>query len=261
MKQPVEQLQKLVRKFSGVGYVPLDLPPFEPDDPDLWHRLYAKEAGNVLYKPTDESDFGVNYRKSTHFWGCVPFANEDDAEVMDPTQFFVTKRVHWELDFPKLWARIQEELPFDYVERVTLWNSRREVKGHKDKHWKIEREHHPLMKWPSEFRIEIYSENAGQTFRIRPNADGETGAGYMPVREDPMANCKLPDLCTNSWAFRNELMVHGTRYSGNNKHLLIVQGIFDVDKVEALLQRSVNTWSDYVVPAERQAFDQYLEQQ
>lgn len=259
MKQPVEQFNKLVDKFSHIGFIPLDVPRFEPDNWADWHNQYHIDSSNVEYHPLDMSPAAIKYRETVHFWGCCPFANIDDAIVDDPSQFFTTRRVHWEGKFPHLWDNIQKILPFKRVDVVTLWNSKREVKGHKDQHWNVSKEHHHLMRWPSEFRIEIYSENPVDVFRVRPKSDDEVGAGFMNTLKinEEMATCVMPPT-TNSWAFRNEGMVHGSKYLGCNKHLLLVRGIFDVDKLDDLFSRSISKYEDYLIPSSKDEFSKFM---
>jgi hypothetical protein len=93
------------------------------------------------------------------------------------------------------------------------------------------------------FRIKLYDENPEETLYFLEN----TTKPYEHGKDTQIRS--VPG--TNSWAWNNLRVKHGSVYNpGYKKFLVISTGIVDPKKYETLMDKSINLYKDYCVVSE-----------
>ena len=115
--------------WSQVPYVPLNIPRVEPDDWDLFWKLWNEKQSDITR--------GLN---ETQYWrGLCCWLNPS----IDSSKFNYSNTVvdDWSGHFPRMFKTIQECLPWYSMEKVVLWSNINEVDPHFDPDAEIGRAH------------------------------------------------------------------------------------------------------------------------
>jgi hypothetical protein len=234
-------------KWTKVPWIPLDIPKIEPDDWDLFWKLWNEKAGEVSRV----------YPQTEPVWKGLGIYTRPDIDV---SKFNYPKQVfeNWEPYFPKMFAAIKNSLPYASIEKVVLWSNVNEVQPHFDPDYQI-------FPFPDSLRIMLWDTNEGPTFYMSPWPERTSAYSPQPVtvRNGPSAHgfkshratddmrmyVDLPKD-TNSFLFNNGAFVHGADLA-KPKIIMAVKGIPSIYKWLATLESSYIKYKDYIPTFER----------
>lgn len=229
-------------KWTSVPWVPVDVPKIEPDDWDLFWKLWNEK----------NSDITRGNPKESQYWkGLCCWLNP----AIDHTKFNYSNTVvdDWSGHFPKMFEQIRNCLPFYSIEKIVLWSNINEVNPHFDPDVVI-------YPFPDSLRVMIWDTNEEPTFYVGkwPKRDAEfnpatvavktggTGYGIKSSRipEDKRMYVNLPPD-TNTFVFNNGAFLHGARLA-KPKIIMAIKGRIDVYKWLKALESSYNKYKDYI---------------
>lgn len=191
-------------KWSNVPYVPLAIPRIEPDDWDLFWKLWHEKQSDITR--------GLN---ETQFWrGLCCWLHPS----IDHTKFNYSNTVvdDWSHHFPRMFEAIRSCLPFYSLEKVVLWSNINEVTPHFDPDAVV-------YPWPDSLRIMLWDSNEKPTFymcrwpdrtdEFNPPAivqrnKGAYGVNAKRIPQEQRMYVDLP-IDTNSFVFNNGAFLHG----------------------------------------------------
>lgn len=237
----LDSVPKLVEKYTSVGALPLALPKFELDDTEAFWRIWNDQVVPVDRQHIDRGALGK------------------DAPVMSFTQWdglalyedeTLLAKAAWNTKIsgalastqPKFLKSIFEQLPFNRIRSVRLWSANREVRAHYDGNMPPSLD--GVLRFPTEIRIMLDDQNPAETFWLTPVAK------HNPQTEVPQVDkhyVKLP-IDTNTFAWNNEDFLHGADFDPQyRKILVVIKGWVDVDRLESLLDQSINKYPEYII--------------
>jgi len=217
-----DEIKQLEQQFGKYIYVPLALPVFELPDKEhfmsWWDRHAIKPQKKVSEFLAPEIDYvsaeAINLiEKHKHLW--TPNLQTDN---------FIK-------EFPRLWQQFHDLLPIDIIS-LKMWSSFIPFKEHRDPG--------ELIDIPMSFRIMLFDENPEQTLFILDNPTKPYYCG------EDIQIPRVPN--TNSWAWNNLRVKHGSVYTpGYKKVLVLTTGIVNVKSYEKLMNKSINIYKDYCI--------------
>lgn len=217
----IPKLEKLEKKFGKYMYVPLDVPPIRPLDPEAFRTWYFENAKQIRKIKADVAG-------STQYDG--------------PTFYSIDSPYHrrggtiWERNPVDMLARFPEigiglkELPFDSSPDYMLWSSMRMVRPHRDEG--------PWFDLPCSFRVVLYDSNPAPTLFLQEDMPGaKSHPAWRKLQYSPESNV---------FAWNNLRTKHGSTHNPENTKVLMIlgQGYFNLDKYEALVERSIERFKD-----------------
>ena len=228
--------------WTNVPWLPLDIPRIEPDDWDLFWKLWNEK----------NSDITRGNPKESQYWkGLCCWLNPS----IDHTKFNYSNTVidDWSRHFPKMFAQIRACLPFVSLEKIVLWSNINTVNPHFDPDAVI-------YPFPDSLRIMLWDTNEQGTFymnkwpartedfnplpvTVRTNG---TGYGIKPERvpvEDRMYVNLPPE--TNTFVFNNGAFLHGADLA-KPKIIMAVKGRPNIYKWLKALEASYNKYKDVI---------------
>lgn len=193
-------------------YTPLDLPRIEPDDWDIFWKIWNDHAKPMYKKLKGGWEF---YRPDKSLWHGIDIYKETEKIHAWPAPYY---DIQYEL--PNLYNLIKT-LPLT-VERARLVESKESFGAHTDDN---------VDKWVA--RAHFYNQAAhGQWFFTAPGGIGEKF--YMSGPED-----------TNWFAFNDRHCWHGTDYDSNRPKILLQ--IYTTNMPDELISRSIDKYKGYTI--------------
>lgn len=239
------EIASIDHKWTAVPWVPVDYPKIEPDDWDLFWKLW-EEKHAVVGRPDIA---GQNYWEGLCIW-LHP--------AIKPDQFNYSGTVvdDWSLHFPKMFADINACVPWLNIEKIVLWSNVNEVHGHFDPD-KV------IYPWPDSLRIMLWDTNDSPTFYMTKWPDrtpgfnpplvtqrkGARGYGIKPhIRPvDKRMYVNLPPD-TNTFLFNNGAFIHGADLA-KPKIIMAIKGDLDIFKLLKHLESSYEKYKEYIPDA------------
>jgi hypothetical protein len=227
-------------KWTPVKWLPLDVPRIEPDDWELFWKLWNEKQSDI-----------TRGLKETQFWkGLCCYLNPE----IDHTKFNYKNTVidDWTNHFPKMFQQLFDCLPFHSIEKVVLWSNINEVTPHIDPDAVI-------YPWPDSLRVMIWDTNDGPTFWISEwperTADYDpkpisvrTGAAYgvnaAMVPHEKRTYVDLPPD-TNTFVFNNGAFLHGADLA-KPKIIMAIKGRPKINEWLKALEPSYNKYKDWI---------------
>jgi hypothetical protein len=217
------KITELEKRFGKYLFVPLALPIFEL--PDQQHFLsWWSTHQQVVSKIKEDivvKEYGFKGFES------VDILNKfnEEWESNNQTTSFVK-------EFPKLYQQFFDQLPCKELMRITMWSSIRDIPEHRD--------NAEFIDLPGSFRIKLYDENPSESLYIFENT-------LAPYNNYPAQ--ALPTLTrTNSFVWNNLRTKHGSIYNPQYKKIIaLIIGLVDIEKYEALLTTSINTFGSQCI--------------
>jgi hypothetical protein len=221
------EILELEKKYGKYLYVPLALPVFEMPEKDHFFSWW-KERSIVPSKIGD-----------SHVSPGTGYASAESVDLIDTSgiSFWTANKQtdSFIKEFPILWQQFNDLLPMSNIIALRLWSSFIPFTEHRD--------HGELIDIPMSFRIKLYDENPEETLYFLEN----TTKPYEHGKDTQIRS--VPG--TNSWAWNNLRVKHGSVYNpGYKKFLVISTGIVDPKKYETLMDKSINLYKDYCVVSE-----------
>lgn len=220
------ELEAIDFKWTAIPWLPLDIPRIEPDDWDLFWKLWNEKVSTV-----GSINIGRNGElKSNPLWqGLCIWKNPE----VDPTKFNYPHQLFddWEAHFPNMFKTIKECLPYLSLEKILLWQNINEIEPHFDPDLQ-------LWPWPESMRVMLWDSNDSPTFYMTkwPERTSEfdmplitnrtQGRGYgfksERVPDGGKMYVNLPPE-TNSFVFNNGAFVHGADLA-KPKIIMVIKG-------------------------------------
>jgi hypothetical protein len=236
------EITTIDHKWTSVPWLPLDIPRIEPDDWDLFWKLWHEKNDDITRgKP-----------KESQYWkGLCCWLNP----AIDHTKFNYSNTVvdDWSMHFPKMFEQIRNCLPFYSIEKIVLWSNINEVNPHFDPDAVI-------YPFPDSLRIMLWDTNEEGTFYMNKWPErseefnpppvtvrsGGTGYGIKSNRvpEEKRMYVNLPPD-SNTFVFNNGAFLHGARLA-KPKIIMAIKGRPDIYKWLKALESSYNKYKDYI---------------
>lgn len=237
----LDSVPRLVEKYSGIGAFPLALPRFELDDTEAFWRVWNAEVATVDRQHIDRGALGKDapVMSFTQWEGLAMY---EDKTLLSKAAWNTRISTALATTQPKFLKSVFEQLPFNRIRSVRLWSANREVRAHYDGNMPPSLD--GVLRFPTEIRIMLDDQNPHETFWLTPVAK------HNPQTEVPQVDkhyVKLP-IDTNTFAWNNEDFLHGADFDPKyRKILVVIKGWVDVDRLESLLDQSLNKYPEYII--------------
>jgi hypothetical protein len=237
----LDSVPKLVEKYSGIGALPLALPRFELDDAEAFWRVWNEEVVAVERQHIDRGAIGKDapVMSFTQWEGLAMY---EDATLLSKAAWNTRISTALATTQHRFLKSVFEELPFRRIRSVRLWSANREVRAHYDGNMPSSLD--GVLRFPTEIRIMLDDQNPCETFWLTPVAKHNPQAQVPQVDKHYV---KLP-IDTNTFAWNNEDFLHGADFDPQyRKILVVIKGWIDVDRLESLLDQSINKYPEYII--------------
>lgn len=229
----LDRVKILGKKYRPIRWLPLDVSRFELDKAkflEWWDResidilRTAPDVAEPWSKENHPLGLDSNWHKP-QFKGC-------DIYYIDPPNFESHRQIGWRMKlkndsmFTPLIEQIMDTLPIYQLHAVYIWESVRDVYPHRDNtyYWDI----------PTEMRIMLFDDNDPITEKTLYVADVDHGdMNYISLPKD-----------TNTFIWSNGSQLHGSDYHGKRKQLIAMNCIYDLNKYEKLIDKSIDKYKD-----------------
>ena len=221
--------------------MPLALPRFVLDDVNEFWRIWNSEVTAVARQHIDRGALGKD-NPVMSFTQWEGLALYEDSTLLS--------KAAWNTKISTALATSQHEflksvfklLPFKRIRSVRLWSANREVRAHYDGNLPASLD--GVLRFPTEIRIMLDDQNPTETFWLTPVGQHNP---QTTVPEEDRHYVKLP-IDTNTFAWNNEDFLHGADYDPKyRKILVVIKGWVDVERLESLLDASLNKYPEYII--------------
>jgi hypothetical protein len=239
----LSQCPRLIEKYKGIVYLPLDLPKFELDNADEFWKIWNTEKENVARQLIDRGAVGAKNPslERTQWDGLALY---EDAKLLKDAAWKTKVSTKLAYSQPRYLKRIFEELPYVRIRSIRLWSAHRAITAHYDGNMPPELD--GIMRFPTEIRIKLADQNPKETFWLCSSEKHEPNSKKRIPKADRYY-INLPND-TNTFTWNNEDYLHGADFDPRyRKILVVIKGWVDVTRLEELLDRSIAKYPDYVV--------------
>ena len=133
------------------------------------------------------------------------------------------KKLYKDKFFSDIIIQVMQAFPITLISNMLIVETARDIVPHREQSW--------VWKSPTEFRVMLHDENTEPTVYVSDIDTGKTT--YIDLPED-----------TNSFCWSNGNKVYGIDYHGKKSYQLIVNAVWNANKMDALLERSVAKYKD-----------------
>lgn len=233
---------RLNEKYKGIAALPLDLPTFELDDTEQFWQVWDKQNQRVARQTIDRGAVGANKPSLEHSQWDGLALYEDEILLKDAA--WKTKiSPDLRLSQSRYFRRIFSEMPFVKIRSVRFWSSHTTIPAHYDGNMPSSLD--GVMHFPTEIRLMQFDQNPKETFWLCSSQKYKPNSGTIPMEDRYYV--KMPSD-TNSFAWNNEDFLHGADFDPQyRKILVVIKGWVDLERLETLLDRSIEKYSDYVI--------------
>lgn len=238
----LSECPRLIEKYKGILALPLAVPRFELDSAKEFWAIWNDEVSRVSRQHVDRGVVGISKNVSMDYSQWDGLAMYEDLKLLKDAAW-VTKLSHRMSDSQPAYIKsIFDNLPFVRIRSIRLWSSLCVVPPHYDGNMPALLD--GKLRFPTEIRIMLDDKNPQETFWLTPVAK------HAPHTEVPVQDryyVKLPDD-TNTFAWNNEDYLHGADFDPQyRKILVVVKGWVDIDKLEMLLDKSIEQYPDFIL--------------
>jgi hypothetical protein len=237
----LSEVPRLVEKYAGIAALPLALPKFELDDVNKFWQIWNSEVVAVARQHIDRGALGKD-NPVMSFTQWEGLAMYEDLSLLAKAAWATKISTKLTDSQPRFLKSVFDLLPFKRIRSVRLWSANREVKAHYDGNLPASLD--GVLKFPTEIRIMLNDQNPTETFWLTPVSKHNP---QMSVPEEDKHYVKLP-IDTNTFAWNNEDFLHGADYNPEyRKILVVIKGWIDVERLEPLLDESLEKYSEYII--------------
>lgn len=233
----------LNEKYKGIAALPLDLPKFVLDsESDFW-QIWNEENELVNRQKIDRGALGrENPRADLVQWDGL--AMYEDAMLLGRAAWLTKLSKRLGESQPNYLKSIFSNLPFVKIRSVRLWSANKNIPAHYDGNMPSSID--GQMRFPAEIRIMLDDKNPQETFWLCSADKYKPNPNIIVPKEDRLY-VKLPND-TNTFCWNNEDFLHGADFDPKyRKILVVIKGWVDLEKLEPLLDRSIEKYSSYVI--------------
>lgn len=239
----LSECPRLIEKYKGIAALPLALPRFELDSESEFWRIWNEERARVDRQHIDRGAVGKDpsaVSKEYTQWDGV--AMYEDETILGNAAWRTKLSPNIAASQPKYIKSIFESLPFVRIRSIRLWSSNCVIPAHYDGNMPSSLD--GKLRFPTEVRLFLDDQNPTETFWITPISVSKP---HTTVPDEHKHYIKLP-ADTNSFAWNNEDFLHGADYDPRYKKILVViKGWVDVEKLEVLLDKSLEKYYNYTI--------------
>lgn len=226
------QMKLFEQKYGRYMYLPLDIPRIEPNDKVAFKQWWVEASKPIKKTKADISGTIDSYHDAFNGVNSLGSSNENYDVNVRPEMFDL---------FPEIKAGLAA-FPFDKPPEFTIWSSTRALKAHRDSV--------PVRDLPCAFRVMLYDENPMPTLYLKENPTDEVIAhNPTPNSQEVLPGSFVaPNIsATNSFAWNNIRTVHYSIYDPAYMKCIVIirNALFNLDKYEDLLIRSIEKYKDY----------------
>jgi len=227
-------------KYQDVFWLPLDIPRIEMPPMDQFLEVWDRESVEVvdLAAPNGKAEFrGLHI----HAYSAIDYYMHDaydkrgrltsgypEAEGFSISALSTTltgakynRNLHKHKFWTDLIVQVMDHYPIFMISNILILEQLTDVNPHREETW--------AWKCPTEFRTSLYDENDTPTLYLSDIITGETK--YVDLPKD-----------TNSFCWSNGTKVYGIDYHGKRNFQLVVNAIWDVDKLNSLVEKSIKKY-------------------
>ena len=237
----LDSVPRLAEKYSGIGALPLALPKFELDDAEAFWRIWNEEVATVDRQHIDRGALGKDtpVMSFTQWEGLAMY---EDSTLLSKAAWNTKISTALATSQHKFVKSVFETLPFVKIRSIRLWSANREVRAHYDGNMPSSLD--GVLRLPTEIRIMLHDQNPTETFWLTPVSKHNPQTAVPQVDKHYV---KLP-IDTNTFAWNNEDFLHGADYDPQyRKILVVVKGWVDLERLESLLDQSLNKYPEYII--------------
>lgn len=226
-KEYLEFSKYLEKKYRDIRWLPIDVPKIKFSNPEEFKRVWEEESIDSLRVATDvgEIDPGddpilnaTNDRVYPHFKNLFIYKVTEDVVGFPYTWKLSTHPI-----FQEIIDQVKTLLPFFSVFEMNIFESQLPIPPHFDQRF--------FFDYPTEFRVMIDDDNSQPTFYVIDTEHKELN--FVDLPED-----------TNTFCWSNKTQLHGSTFFGNKKHILVIAGMLDLEKLDVILERSIEKYQD-----------------
>lgn len=237
------QCPRLNEKYKGIAALPLDLPRFELDSPEAFWQVWGAEKERVGRQSIDRGALGSGNPSLSHTqWDGL--AMYEDLHLLKDAAWKTKVSFDLARTQPNYMTSIFKNLPFVRIRSIRMWSSNCVIPPHYDGNMPSSLD--GVMHFPTEIRLMLDDKNPKETFWLCSSSKYKPNTKETILPEDRYY-VRLPND-TNTFAWNNEDYLHGADYDPQyRKILVVIKGWVDVNRLEALLDRSIEKYPDYVI--------------
>jgi hypothetical protein len=232
----VRTFEVMGNKYHNLDWLPLDIPRIELNDLEEFQSLWEQNSAEItsLVDPTYVPEWrGVHI----HCFGVLDFSLHDVYDIhgkltiklsdLDrdlspqerPVVGTMSRKLFKHRFFNDIIAQVMDHYPIHTLSNILILEPIRDVAPHREQSWP--------WRCPTEFRTMLHDANTQPTIYI---SDIETGStSYIDLPDD-----------TNTFCWSNGTKVYGVDYHGKPSYQLVVNAIWDSNKMTTLLERSLS---------------------
>jgi hypothetical protein len=232
----INKMQEVGEKFQNLSWVPLNLPKFNIGDLSVFEEIWERES--IEIKNNNDPSYITEFKGLHITANCLLDFNLHDLYVngkMSKTQVSDasgysqgrnvvgawSKKLYKHKFFFNLISEIMDKFPIRQISNMLILETINDVLPHREQSW--------VWKCPTEFRIMLHDENTEPTIYVTNIQTGKTT--YIDLPSD-----------TNSFAWSNGNYIYGIDYHGKKSYQLVVNAIWDSNKLEKLLENSLQKY-------------------
>jgi hypothetical protein len=236
------QCPRLNEKYKGIAALPLDLLRFELDDQEKFWQTWEASNARVARQNIDRGAEGTKNPSLEHSqWDGL--ALYEDEVLLKEAAWKTKVSPDLRLSQPKYFRRIFSEMPFAKIRSVRFWSSHTTIPAHYDGNMPDSLD--GVMHFPTEIRLMQFDQNPTETFWLCSSQKYKPNSG--PIPDNDRYYVRMPQH-TNAFAWNNEDFLHGADFDPRyRKILVVIKGWVDVNRLETLLDRSIEKYPDYVI--------------
>lgn len=232
----IQRMQELGEKFKDLSWLPLNLPRFELGDLSLFDEIWQRES--IELRNINDPNYVTEFKGLHITANCLLDFNLHDLYVngkMSKVQISDaggytqgrevvgtwTKKLYKHKFFFNLISQVMDTFPIRQISNMLILETVNDVIPHREQSW--------VWKCPTEFRIMLHDENTEPTMYVSNIETGQTS--YIDLPDD-----------TNSVCWSNGTHVYGIDYHGKKSYQLVVNAVWDSNKLEDLVERSMEKY-------------------
>lgn len=223
----LSNFNELVYYHGHLPFFYCSLPKILPEDLPKFVEIFNRNSAigvrtaPCFEEPWSESDHPAGNNSSWHnpLWKVLDIYIDPELPSGFGQETISSNYIDLTREFPKFYQKIFDLLPFKKIWFIKFLQNNREILPHRDTDWNFN--------LPTSFRSLIYDENKEPTFYLRPIDDNKENFVDLPK-----------DL--NTFAYNNGNFLHGAKYHGKSKILMVVRGYLNFEKYRLILEKSLD---------------------
>jgi hypothetical protein len=232
----IEKMLLVGEKYKDLSWLPLALPKIEIGDFSIFEEIWSRESieiirtDNPLWLPEFKGlhitancllDFNLHDLYVNGKMTKIQISDEAGYSQGRPVVGKYAKKLYKNKFFFNLISQIMDLFPIQQISNILILEQIGDVAPHREQSW--------VWKCPTEFRVMLHDENTEPTLYV---GNIETGkVSYINLPED-----------TNSFCWSNGTHVYGIDYHGRKSYQLIVNAVWNADKIDKLIERSISKY-------------------